>query len=366
MISLVKADRPKISRYRQAIGWLLRLQDPRSSDKDIEEWLRWCDADPQNLQAFEAFQQDWQDVQGLKGEASGPEVTGSMKSASAAAEHLARITAVPRIAGVAQIAGVARIAAVARISLPRTLRLHWKGWAIAAGLSAVVTAVSLQGGRSTEVHRSIGGQAQETALLPDGSSLILSARASADVDYSAGARRLELHPGGEAYVKVHHDRSRPFSVHAGAMTVVAVGTAFDVRRDAADVIVTVEEGTVLASAAGTSGVSEWRAGAGYQLRYSESSHRAQIARIDALQALRWRDGELAYDNAPLETVVADINRYSTVTLRLGDGVGRMPFTGTVFVASVPDWVKALESKYPIEAQREAGGDIVLKAAPATR
>jgi hypothetical protein len=39
---------------------------------------------------------------------------------------------------------------------------------------------------------------------------------------------------------------------------------------------------------------------------------------------------------------------------------RLHFTGTVFVASVNDWVKALEAKYPVRATISAEGDINLE------
>jgi hypothetical protein len=91
-------------------------------------------------------------------------------------------------------------------------------------------------------------------------------------------------PGGEAFIKVHHDKARPFTVRAGAMSVTAVGTAFDVRREADRVTVTVEEGTIVASAIGPNGVNEWRAGAGYQVEYSEDLRTAVVSRVDTDQA----------------------------------------------------------------------------------
>jgi transmembrane sensor len=207
---------------------------------------------------------------------------------------------------------------------------------------------------------------QEPATLPDGSSLLLSAKATAEVDFSGTARHVALRPGSEAYIRVHHDKTRPFTVRAGAMTVTAVGTAFDVRRELNRVTVTVEEGTILASAIGPNGPTQWRAGAGYQIKYFEDARTAVVSRVDTEKVLGWRDGELAYDDVSLESVIADINRYSTISVVVRDpALLKLRFTGTVFVASVNDWVTALEAKYPLHAVKSPGGNIALQSSAMT-
>jgi transmembrane sensor len=232
---------------------------------------------------------------------------------------------------------------------------------VAAGVVLAVL-FAFEPWKRSPVHQVLAATNQEPATLPDGSSLTLSAKATAEVDFSGITRDVALRPGSEAFIKVHHDKSRPFTVRAGAMTVTAVGTAFDVRREADHVTVTVEEGIIVASAQGTNGTEEWRAGAGYQVNYSESSHTAVVSRVDPEHVLRWRDGELAYDDAPLDTVIADINRYSSANVVLKDpALSKLRFTGTVFVASVNDWVKALEAKYPVQSSVSPEGDITLQS-----
>ena len=54
--------------------------------------------------------------------------------------------------------------------------------------------------------------------------------------------------------------------------------------------------------------------------------------LDPNTVMRWRYGELAYENTPLfETVIADVNRYSTVHVVMRDPeLARLRrFTGTV-------------------------------------
>jgi transmembrane sensor len=326
------ADHMKLKRYREASDWLLRVKSPCASEVEVEEWLRWCEVDAENLAAFEKLQMDWQDTAGFK---NAPELLDA--SGHAGERH--------------------------RDSASSTFKRLLASNPVRFGVAASVLLAAAFGFQL--MYRAplqvVAASNREPATLPDGSSLTLSAKATAEVDFSGITRHLVLRPGSEAYIKVRHDKLRPFTVRAGTMTVTAVGTAFDVRREADRVIVTVEEGTIVASAAGPNGLNEWRAGAGYQVEYAEVSRTAIVSRVDTERVLRWRDGELAYDDTPLDAVIADINRYSNVTVAVKDpALLRLHFTGTVFVASVNDWVKALEAKYPVRATVSAEGDINLE------
>jgi transmembrane sensor len=205
-------------------------------------------------------------------------------------------------------------------------------------------------------------QTNRAATLPDGSRIILSAQTSINVDFNGSKRNLEL-SSGEAYFKVKHDRQHPFIVHAGDISVTAVGTAFDVRRGPDGVTVTVEEGTVeiAGNVFAKKGLpTTWRAEAGYQLTYSSQGRTAMITSVDTSSALKWRGGELAYVWEPLGAVIEDLNRYSEHKVIIKDpAIAELRFTGTVFTASLADWVKAVEQVYPVRADNSANGDIVL-------
>jgi transmembrane sensor len=205
-------------------------------------------------------------------------------------------------------------------------------------------------------------QTNRAATLPDGSRVILSAKTSINVDVNGSTRNLEL-SAGEAYFRVKHDRQHPFIVHAGDISVTAVGTAFDVRREPDGVTVTVEEGTVeiAGNVFAKKGLpTTWRAEAGYRLTYSSQGRTAMIASIDTSNALAWRSGELAYVWEPLGAVIEDLNRYSEHKVIIQDpAIAELRFTGTVFTASLTDWVKAVEQAYPVRADTTANGDIVL-------
>ena len=43
----------------EAGEWLVRLHADNLPSEDIAEWLRWCEASPENLWAFERLQSGW-------------------------------------------------------------------------------------------------------------------------------------------------------------------------------------------------------------------------------------------------------------------------------------------------------------------
>jgi transmembrane sensor len=84
---------------------------------------------------------------------------------------------------------------------------------------------------------------QTTTELPDGSQIILNTNSQIRVDYSDRYRKVYLLQG-EALFTVAESAARPFRVYAGTGRIQALGTAFSVYLDGADVEVMVTEGRV--------------------------------------------------------------------------------------------------------------------------
>ena len=343
----------RLNRLEQASDWLLRMDNPARTEEDVNEWLRWCDEDSENLVAFEAFQRDWRDLDALKVGADAEE----QALASSGVNEL--ILSEPQ-----------KTALLEQESHRLWMsRMQWRKLmvpvAVAACLAVAALAVILlphERDPSNPRQQVAATQTNRAATLPDGSRVILSAQTSINVDFNGSKRNLEL-SAGEAYFKVKHDRQHPFIVHAGDISVTAVGTAFDVRREPDGVTVTVEEGTVeiAGNVFAKKGLpTTWRAEAGYRLNYSSQGRTAKITSVDTSSALEWRGGELAYVWEPLGAVVEDLNRYSEHKVIIKDpAIAELRFTGTVFTASLADWVKAVEQAYPVRADSTANGDIVL-------
>jgi transmembrane sensor len=320
-------ERARRERLREASEWLLHLQNAKPNEETLEEWLRWCDAHAENFNTFRRLQQGWEDLDALK--------------------PYARALRSPSFAQ-----GNARLG-------------RW-ALAIAAGVGAIALAIAVfhEGWRlpAPPTQEVVAALINRAATLPDGSRMILGAQSRVNMNFDGPRRQLDLSKG-EAYFKVKHDKTRPFVVRAGEISVTAIGTAFDIRRDRDVVIITVEEGVVdVSNGAPHRTPATWRAEAGYQVTYSTRDRSASIASVNASAELAWRNGELAYFREPLVSVVEDLNRYATQKVVLEDAqVAGLRFTGTAFAASVEDWAIGLSQIYPIEVRKSASGEISLRS-----
>jgi len=355
-------DPERVKRLSEASNWLLRLQAAERSEANYDEWLRWCDGDPENLAAFETVLRRWQELDALKNDVS------SRSSETGRRDFNFALTPEQKAALLAQqtqglmTAGRRSGTAVGTVKAARVTL----AWAVAASVAVIAL---IFGAMRHERERSAAPPRQVTATLtnraatlPDGSKMILGAQSLVNMDFNGRRRELAL-SSGEAYFKVKHDETRPFVVQAGEVSVTAIGTAFDVRRNRNNVTVTVEEGTVeVRYASPGKRDTVWRAEAGHQLTYSTGLRTASLASIDPSLALTWRSGELAYLHEPLGAVVDDLNRYSARKIVIVDPeVAQIPFTGTAFAASPDGWLAGVEQAYPVDVTELASGEVILSA-----
>jgi transmembrane sensor len=167
---------------------------------------------------------------------------------------------------------------------------------------------------------------------------------------------------GEVYLTVARDAARPFLVEAGGVTVRAIGTAFNVRRDRDAVEVIVTEGRVQLEPAGGAPVS---LAAGERARAAPGERPVVSATDPAAVAreLAWRTVRLEFEALPLESVIVEFNLRNTRQLAVGDAAaGRVKVAGT-FRADEPEaFARLLEASFGIAVQRSATGPWVLRSA----
>ncbi len=176
-------------------------------------------------------------------------------------------------------------------------------------------------------HATAVGDRKRVALA-DGSVVVLNTATAVSVDYSAKERRVVLHDG-EALFEVAKDADRPFIVVAGDVEVKAIGTAFVVRLKRVFENVTVSEGTVEVKMGATTGKS-WppiRVVAGQQLDVSGGDG-FRLRAVDTDAATAWQRGKLIFNRRPLESVVAELQRYRAGRIViLGDRLKTLEVTG---------------------------------------
>jgi transmembrane sensor len=201
------------------------------------------------------------------------------------------------------------------------------------------------------------------ATLPDGSSLALGAQSVVAIDFKGAQRTVELNEG-EAFFAVKHDKTRPFVVRAGGLSVTAIGTQFDVLRTGSRVAVTVKEGLVQVATNPTTNAPAWSllAPAGHQVVYDAAQHVGPSLRVvDPAATTAWQQGRLEYIEEPLASVIANLNRYSSrhITVRDAD-LSRLAYTGTIEVQSIDEWLRALPLIFPLRVASGDDGQVLIE------
>ncbi|HZX70896.1 MAG TPA: FecR family protein [Rhodanobacter sp.] len=205
---------------------------------------------------------------------------------------------------------------------------------------------------------------QRTLALDDGSHVVLDTNSDLQVQYGKRERRLTLLQG-QADFQVHHDTTRPFVVHVGDGTVTATGTQFQVRAAAGIDTVTLLEGrVVVAGGAKPSGPEQVALHAGERVAIQSDGRLGtpeRLADTELAGARGWTEGMLVVREWPLARLVVEMNRYSSVPVRLGDpSLGTLPISGSFNASDQHSFLLSLEYGWPIRIDRHTPGEIVLR------
>ena len=256
-------------------------------------------------------------------------------------------------------------------------RARWNVFArrpVLAGLAALLclvvgTAFVYQltddaSGRGQSIHQTAIGE-QRTIDLPDGSTINLNTNSRLAVAYTNAARDIRL-LSGEAYFDVKPDKNWPFSVWAGNGTVTAIGTAFSVRMRNDGVHVTVMKGRVALIPnrlqGETASIGEeipvaaeavTEIATGQNAIFDETVERIDVVEPDVrARKLSWREGVLAFSGDPLSEVVAEVGRYTNMTIVIEDEDLRdLPVVAYFKIGEVEEMFEALEIMTDLKAER---------------
>jgi transmembrane sensor len=202
---------------------------------------------------------------------------------------------------------------------------------------------------------------QRLVVLSDGSRVRLNTDSQVRVQYMPGERRVVL-TRGEAFFEAAHDTSRPFVVAADGARVRAVGTKFDVRRDASAVSVTLVQGQVQVRRYGQAAAATLAPN--QQLTVTGRGISAPRP-ADAAEASGWTTGHLTFRGVPLRDAVAEVNRYSHRKIVL-DGADRFaaePVSGVFDIGDTGAFVTAVSMVFDLQASPASQG--VIRLVPRT-
>ncbi len=216
---------------------------------------------------------------------------------------------------------------------------------------------------------------QKTVNLSDGSVVELDTNSKIRVVFTESARRIQLLTG-QAFFKVAHDKTRPFSVFSGKGVVTAVGTQFSVAYRADTVGVVVAEGRVALSS--TPREYSMAESAALQndiaLSHTLVELTAQQAAIftdkvdkvefldtaEQQRRLSWRTGLLAFSGESLAEFIDEMSLYTNVRIELrGENIRDLPVAGYFKVGEVEAMFDALEVMLGIDVERVSDNQVVL-------
>jgi transmembrane sensor len=308
--------------YGEAEQWFVRLLDPGCSAAQRAEFERWRAAHPEHALAYREIELLWK----LSEDAiKDPAV---MAAAKRALQPEPRLRAPRRWFVPALAAAAALLLAVA---LP-----HWLATpATPAGIAYTTTV----------------GQ-QRTITLTDGSSILLDTDSEVIVQYSERTRRVDL-LHGQAQFSVHGNHAWPFVVHAGAGTVTAVGTHFQVRLDDQGTDVALLEGKLaIATQTPDGGTQDASLVGGQGLAFDTNGQITPVHAVDVQRAQGWTHGQLFVHNWRLADLVAEMNRYSNTKLQLADpSLENIRISGVFRTSDQQTLLLLLQQGWSIRAQR---------------
>lgn len=341
-----------------AAAWLAQ-RDDGLTPAQAAEFARWRSADPRHEAAVAHLEATWSALQQLREyrpEAARHPDRDLLRSAA----RPGRRWSFPALA--------APLALAAGLAVAVLWWQHRPGDSAAAPMAMHATTVD----------------GYERVALADGSLLELNAASEVGVILSAGTRRVHL-VRGEAHFTVAKDPGRPFEVEVGAVTVRAVGTAFNIRRAREGVEVLVTEGRVAVAAAaesarvgsgvagnvGRDAVPPTELGANERLVVPPTGLRPSVPPpVERLtgeavrEALAWQAPRLVFLDTPLAEAIAQFNRRNVVQIELADpALGALPIGGNFRADHVDAFVRLLISGGDVVADTTRENRIVLRRAP---
>ena len=320
------------STLQEAAGWFAKLASRSVTSESLDAFRAWRRT-PANRAAYEQVEQVWRGAGALESD------------------------------GDIQAALVEALARGARRRDGGLLRERWvQALFGAAAIGATASALFLwpsQDGQSF----STGKGEERLVSLSDGTRVRLDTDTRLTVRLSSGERDVAL-GRGQAYFEVAHDPRRPFIVTAEGLSVKAVGTRFDVRRDAgrlSSVSVTLVEGRVELRTRTRGEVLTLKPGE--QAAYTPGRPLGGATPSDIPAATGWTGGHIVFHETPLADAVAEINRYSRRRIILQAGaLASDPVSGVFDVGDTDAFIAGVGTLYGLHATTDADGAIRLASA----
>jgi transmembrane sensor len=308
---------------REALTWLSRISLGQATSDDLADLRRWRDQSSAHAAALAEAGQLWRALE----------------------------------APVAALAdsGIAN----SRPGIGVNRRIFMGGGAIAASAAAVALMVRPpldlwpSFAELAADHRTGTGE-QLHLTLRDAISVDLNTRTSIAMRPGAQDEELEL-ISGETAIAIGHGVLKPLIVAAAEGRMTATRASFNVRRNGSSVDLTCIDGEVVVACGGREATLR----AAQKISYDSQSLGDVIA-IDPATVTAWRDGLLVFRNAPLASVIDEVNRYRPGRIMLIDaGLGQRLVTARFEIKRLDTVMGQIGSVFKVPVRSFPGGLVLV-------
>lgn len=314
----------------------LRSGDP-AAQADLERWL---EADPAHRAAYDDLRQLWGEIGIYRSE---PAILEMREEALGALRHRRRL----RVALTGLAATVALAVGVGTI---------WYQGRPGAGVSKPVP--------ERQFATSVGKM--QTVVLADGSTAVMDSDSAISVRVGQSGERKVRVTRGRALFEVAKLPGRTFTVEAGPVAVIALGTKFDVYHKVDGVDVDLVEGRLRVEEAGRSAdVSgpdtarlEMTAGDRLEVRRDKWL----LARGAIGRSVDWTGGQLVFEQATIAEIVGELARYTDRRLVIADSAaGSRRMSAVIRIDDPLAFLSALRAMRVVQVRQVPMGYIIESA-----
>lgn len=342
---------------QQAADWLLRLDTYQGpSQAELKRLRAWVERSPAHREQFKRLTQYWH--------CTNLPADLSFSPANSSESEATKATSVS--------------------AFQRLFSSGWRGTAILGTALSLTAALAMgllmdnsSGISGNGIYETRTGE-QNSITLVDGSVIQLNTGSRIHVNFVDNQRTVSL-MAGEVHFEVAKDTTRPFIVKAREGLVRAVGTAFTVRLQPQALKVVVAEGKVALATSldkpnsdnNTAETVKRAVDRGYLVEGQTvdfvpeadkglGNEIQQLKQDDLDQQLAWRRGMLLFAGEPLSEVIAEVNRYTSIDIKIIDAqIADIRIGGHFKVDETDAMLQALEMSFGIQVTRPSDNTVHL-------
>lgn len=192
------------------------------------------------------------------------------------------------------------------------------------------------------------------SILPDGSQVSLNANSKIQYPATFEKNKRKIILDGEAFFDVSHDKTKPFIIEAGDVSIEVLGTSFYVKTNNENnkTEVVVKSGKVAVFETKNK-ESKVLLEAGQKTEFSTNETNHQIIENNDVNFLSWKTMNLSFDNIQLSKVIEDINKaYHSDLKIINPTVNNCLITVSFENQNLESVLKILENTLNIEIKKK--------------